>query len=105
MHLAALPPLELEQPFLAEHPHGLLEEERIAAGVGDERLGELRVRKCGVTRETAQEGCRLLGAEGLQVDGAPPAFPAEEAGRCVIDLGPRRGDERERRARLVCEEI
>ena len=81
MHLAALPPLELEQPLLAQHPHGLLEEERIAAGVGDERLGERRVCERSVTGETAQQRRCLLGSERLQVDGAPPSLPAQEAGR------------------------
>ena len=39
-HLVALPPLELEQALVAQHPHRLLEEERVAAGVGDQRSRE-----------------------------------------------------------------
>ena len=35
-HLVALPPLEVEQPLLPQHPDRLLEEERIAAGVCDQ---------------------------------------------------------------------
>src|SRR5436305_15163821 len=80
-HLVALPSFELEQTLLAEHPYGLLEEEWIAAGVGDERLGERRVCECRVTGETAQQRRCLLGSERLQVHGAPPPLRAEEAGR------------------------
>ena len=75
------PPFELEQTLFAQHSHGLLEEERITAGVGDERLGERCVRECRVTGETAQQRRCLLGSERLQVDGAPPSLPAQEARR------------------------
>jgi hypothetical protein len=105
LHLVALPPFELEQPFLAEHPHGLLEEEWIAAGVGDERLGERRDRECRVAGEATQQRRRLLRAERVQVDGAALALSAEEARRLVFDLGPSGRDDRERHFCLVGEEI
>ena len=96
-HLVPLPALEVEQPLVAQHLHRLLEEERVAACVGDQRLGERRLGEGGVAGEIGQEGGGRLGAERLKVDRAAPALGAEEAGRVVGELRPRRADQRERR--------
>ena len=104
-HLVAPPPLEVEQPLLPQHPHGLLEEERVAAGIGDQRRSEPCFRERGVSREVGQHRRGLVWPEGLKVDGAPPALPAEEAGRVVLELGPCGSDEHERHLGLFAEDV
>ena len=74
-HLVALPAFELEQPLVAQHLHCLLEEERVAAGVGDQRLGERRLGKRGVAGEIGQEGggsLRIRACEGRSCGAVPP---------------------------------
>ena len=44
-HLVGRPPRAVEQVTLAQHPHCLFEEERIAAGVGNERGCQRRLRQ------------------------------------------------------------
>ena len=104
-HLLALPALEFEQPLLAQHPHRLLDEERVAARVGDQARGEPRLGERGVAGEIRQESGSLIGPERLQLDCAPPAFPTQEARRFVLEFRACRPDEQERHVGLLAENV
>ena len=104
-HFLALPALEIEQPLFAQHPHRLLQEERVAAGVGDQPGGERRLGERGVAGEVRQESGGLFGPQRLQVDRPASALPAEEAGRLVLELRARGTDEQKRYAVLLGKDV
>ena len=85
-----LPASRFEHSLVLQHPHGLFEEQRVPAGIRDQRFGELGLRERGVSDELAQELACLRRRAGrsssARFEPEPPANSASvsrNSGRAV----------------------